>query len=66
MTDVAHLLKNIRGQFLPSDVFFLNKRTVQESGLSTAGVKVEYIDISLQLDRKKELKVAPGPVTHPS
>lgn len=60
MAHVAHSLHNIQGHLLHSDVFFLSKHAVQENGLSSAGVKVEYIDTSLQLDRGKELKVAPA------
>lgn len=60
MAHVAHLLHNIQGHLLHSDVFFLSKHAVQENGLSSASVKVEYIDTSLQLDRGKELKVASG------
>lgn len=52
MANVAHLLKNIRGQYLRSDVFLLSKRTVRENRLPTTSVKVEYMDTLLQMDRE--------------
>lgn len=59
MADVAHLLKNIRAQLIRSDIFFLSKRIVEENGLPTNIIKLEYIDATLKLDKENELKVAP-------
>ncbi|KAG0415030.1 hypothetical protein HPB47_007804 [Ixodes persulcatus] len=59
MADVAYLLKNIRVQLIRSDIFFLSKQIVEENGLPTDIVKLEYIDATLKLDKENELKVAP-------
>ncbi|KAM7298224.1 uncharacterized protein ISCGN_018634 [Ixodes scapularis] len=60
MADVAHLIKNIRGQLLRSEVFVLSKRTMEENGLPSARVKLEYLETALNMDKENELKVAPG------
>lgn len=57
--DAAHVLKNIRGQLLNSEVFTLSEAAVKEHSLPSYKVKIKYVRAVIEHDSDKELKVAP-------
>lgn len=59
MADPAHVLKNIRGQFINSTVFSLGDETVARHQLPTSEVKLDYVEAVIEYDSSHELKVAP-------
>lgn len=56
----AHVLKNLRGQLLRSEVFTLSEATVAKHGLPSSQVNVGYVQAVLEEGSKRELKVAPN------
>ncbi|XP_075724946.1 uncharacterized protein LOC142767345 [Rhipicephalus microplus] len=60
IADPAHVLKNLRGQLLSSEVFTLSEATVAKHGLPSSQVNLEYVQAVLEEDSKTELKVAPN------
>lgn len=59
MPDAAHVLKNIRGQFLNSHTFTLGEDTVKLNHLPSATVNVDHVTAVLDFDEENELKIAP-------
>ncbi|KAH8024151.1 hypothetical protein HPB51_021772 [Rhipicephalus microplus] len=60
IADPAHVLKNLRGQLLSSEVLTLSEATVAKHGLPSSQVNLEYVQAVLEEDSKRELKVAPN------
>ncbi|XP_075748256.1 uncharacterized protein LOC142814162 [Rhipicephalus microplus] len=60
MADPAHVLQNFRGQLLNAKVCTLSEATVAKNSLPSTEVNVEYVELVLEYDYERELKVAPN------